>query len=156
MAAKKKTTTTKKKRVRKVRRRKRRKAGGRYHTGLHSSAKCMNSPMKYRSGWELTVAKHLDEDPLVLHYEYEAIKIPYISNVQRGTIRNYLPDFLVTYTDGRKVLIEVKRISALNQLIVQKKAHAARTWAHKNNAEYAFWTDPIIKTLQKIQKAKGK
>jgi len=110
--------------------------------------------MKYRSGWELTVAKHLDNDPLVDYYEYESIKIPYISNKRSGKIRNYLPDFFVVYTDGRKVLIEVKRLTALGQLLVQKKADAAKLWAHKNNAEYAFWTDPIIKTLQKIEKAK--
>lgn len=143
------TKTTKRKR-----KRRKKKGGGRYHTGLHSSPKCRNSPMKYRSGWELTVAKHLDSDPLVDFYEYESIKIPYISNVRRGTLRNYLPDFLVTYTDGRKVMVEVKRTSALNQVTVQKKAAAARVWAVKNQAEYTFWTDPIIKALQKIEKAK--
>lgn len=112
--------------------------------------------MKYRSGWELTVAKHLDEDPLVESYEYESIKIPYISNKRRGTVKNYIPDFIVTYTDGRKLIIEVKRKTALNQLLVRKKADAARLWACDNSAEYVFWTDPIIKALQKIQKAKSK
>lgn len=140
--------------VKKKRKTRRRKKKGRYHTGTHSSLKCKNSPMKYRSGWELTVAKHLDNDPLVLCYEYEAIKIPYISNKKSGKIRNYLPDFYVTYLDGRKVLIEVKRISSLNQLTVKKKAEAAKLWAYKNNCEYIFWTDPIIKALKKIQKAR--
>lgn len=136
--------------------RKKRKRKGRYHTGLHSSPKCLNSPMKYRSSWELTVAKHLDEDPLVLHYEYESIKIPYISNLKSGRLRNYLPDFLVSYTDGRKLLVEVKRTSALNHLLVRKKAEAARIWATNNQSQYVFWTDSIIKALQKIQKAKAK
>jgi len=110
--------------------------------------------MKYRSGWELTVAKHLDEDPLVASYTYEAIKIPYISNIRTGKIRNYLPDFYVTYVDGRKLLVEVKRTSALNQILVKKKSEAARVWALKNNSEFVLWTDPIIKAFQKIQKAK--
>jgi hypothetical protein len=112
--------------------------------------------MKYRSGWELTVAKHLDENPEVLHYQYEAIKIPYILNKRTGKIRNYLPDFYVTYTSGRKLLIEVKRNSALNQLLVKKKEAAARLWAMKNGSEYEFWTDQIVLTFQKIQKAQEK
>lgn len=110
--------------------------------------------MKYRSGWELTVAKHLDSDPLVSHYEYEAIKIPYISNKRAGMMKNYIPDFLVTYTDGRRVLVEVKRVNALNQSIVRKKAEAAKLWARKNGIEYVFWTDNIIKALKKIERNK--
>jgi hypothetical protein len=111
--------------------------------------------MKYRSGWELVAAKHFDDDPLVASYAYEPFKIPYISNKKLGKIRNYIPDFLVEYVDGRINLIEVKRISALNQLTVKKKAEAAKQWAKDNNAEFLFWTDPIIKQLQKIQKAKA-
>jgi hypothetical protein len=89
--------------------------------------------MKYRSGWELTVAKHLDENPEVLHYQYEAIKIPYILNKRTGKIRN-----------------------SLNQLLVKKKEAAARLWAMKNGSEYEFWTDQIVLTFQKIQKAQEK
>jgi hypothetical protein len=62
----------------------------------------------------------------------------------------------VYYTDGRKVLIEVKRTSALNQRIIIKKAIAAKIWASKNDCVYCFWTDNIIKTLKKMQDVKKK
>lgn len=136
--------------------RRRKRKGSRYHTGIHKSDKCINSPIKYRSSWELTVARHFDTNPQVLSYAYEPFKIPYISNKQYGKIRHYIPDFLVRYIDGKTVLIEVKRQSALNQLKVRKKAKAARIWATEQVQPtfFEFWTDPIIKKLQEIEKIK--
>jgi len=133
-----------------LKKRKRRKKKG-YITGVHKSPKC-KEPINYRSSWELIVARYLDSDPLVEKYEYESLKIPYISNKKTKKTRNYIPDFLVFYTDGRKVLIEVKRTSALTQKIVIKKAEAAKEWATKNDCQYCFWTDRIIRVLKKIQK----
>lgn len=109
--------------------------------------------MKYRSGWELTVAVFLDTNDEVDSYEYEPIAIEYISNVKTGKIRRYYPDFLINYKDGKKLLVEVKRNNQLNNLIVQKKAKAAEQWCKKNNATYEFWTDQIVKALQRIQVA---
>ena len=134
-----------------VTKKKRKKKKGHYKTGIHIAKKCVQ-PIKYRSSWELTVAIHLDNDPTVKSFEYESVKIPYMLNVRTRKIRNYIPDFIVQYIDGRKVIIEVKRTSALNNLIVMKKASAAREWAAKNGMEYVFWTNKIIEQLQKIQK----
>lgn len=138
-----------------AKKKKKRRKKSRYKTGVHISPKCKES-INYRSGYELITARHLDNDPLVEKYEYESIKIPYVSNKKTGHKRNYIPDFLVYYTDGRKVLIEVKRVSALNQRAILKKAEAAREWASKNDCVYCFWTDNIIKALKKIQKAHEK
>lgn len=132
--------------------RRKRKKKGRYKTGIHKSPKCLNE-MKYRSGWELTVAVFLDTNDEVDSYEYEPIAIEYISNVKTGKIRRYYPDFLINYKDGKKLLVEVKRNNQLNNLIVQKKAKAAEQWCKKNNATYEFWTDQIVKALQRIQVA---
>jgi hypothetical protein len=105
----------------------------------------------------LTVLRFLDSDNEVACYYYEPFKIPYISNIRSGKIRNYIPDFLVAYKNGKKLLIEVKRASALNQEKVIKKATAAREWASKQeNTSYEFWTDSIIKTLQGIEKIREK
>jgi hypothetical protein len=138
-----------------AKKKRKRKRKSRYHTGIHISPKC-KEPIKYRSSWEKTTAQHLDFDPLVEKYEYESLKIPYISNKKTKKTKNYIPDFLVYYVDGRKVLIEVKRVSALNQRAIVKKAEAAREWASKNDCVYCFWTDNIIKALKKIQKAHEK
>jgi len=121
-------------------------------TGIHKSPKCPSGPFKYRSSWELATARYFDENPLVVSYEYESIKIPYISNKKSGKIRSYIPDFLVTFLGGRKVLVEVKRISALNQLKVRQKAQAARIWAAQNKMVYEFYTDDIIKAFKETQK----
>jgi TnsA-like endonuclease N terminal len=134
----------------KIRTRRRRK-GGHYKTGLFESVKCKEI-IKYRSGWELICANYLDLDPLVKSYSYEELRIPYISNISKNKIRNYIPDFLVEYVDGRKIIIEVKRKSSLNNLLVIKKAMAAKSWGKKRNIEYVFWTEDVIKRINDVLK----
>jgi len=131
---------------------KKRKRKKHYKTGLHSSNKCENSPMKYRSGWELVVAEYFDASSDVKSYSYETLKIPYVSNRKSSRVRYYIPDFVVTYTSGRKVIVEVKRKSALNQLTVMKKAEFASYYATSNNMEYEFWTEDTIKKLKQDEK----
>ena len=135
--------------VKAPKRRKRKRRGRHYISGLYQAQKCL-VPVKYRSSWELIVSKHLDADPTVLKFEYETLKIPYVFNIKTRKIRNYYPDFIVYYVDGRKVIIEVKRNSALNNVLVMRKASAAREWASKNGMSYVFWTESIIKPLMKI------
>lgn len=134
----------------------RKKKGGRYKTGIHVSSKCLNE-MKYRSGWELIVAIHFDQDDSVESYAYEPIAIEYISNIRSGKVRRYYPDFLVNYTNGTRILVEVKRLNQLNNLIVQKKAKAAEEWCKKQNQkiDYQFWTDHIVKSLKRIQDSRA-
>lgn len=112
--------------------------------------------MHYRSGWELVVAKQFDADPSVVSYEYESLKIPYVSNIRTKKVRNYIPDFLVLLTNGKKIIIEVKRQNVLNNLIIQKKTEAAKKWSKLNNMEYELWTDSVIKALKKVQNVRDK
>lgn len=128
--------------------RKKRKRKSRYKTGIYKSTKCQNE-IRYRSSWEYYVCKFLDEQIDVISYEYESLKIPYISNIRSKKIRNYIPDFIVNYTDGTTKIIEVKRKSALNNNIVVKKAEAATEWSKKLTQEgnptiYEMWTEAII------------
>ena len=125
--------------------------GKKYKTGTHVSPKSLK-PIKYRSSWELVVCLYFDEDPKVLSYEYETIEIPYVSNNKTKKQRKYIVDFLVCYTDGSKKLIEVKRKNKMNNLIVQKKAEAAKLWAEKQGMKYEFWTEDTIKPLKKMFK----
>lgn len=126
-----------------------------YITGTYEAAKC-KQPVKYRSSWELIVAKHLDDDPEVESFEYETIVIPYITSKTSMRIRKYFPDFIVSYKDGRTVIIEVKRQSALTQRTIMVKAEAATKYAKEKGWEYIFWTDKIINELRKLQEAKEK
>lgn len=127
----------------------RRKRKGRYKTGIYRSKKCI-LPIKYRSSWEKEVCKFLDADPNVLEYGYECVSIPYISNLRTKKVRLYFPDFLVTYVNGTKKLIEVKRKDKLNDPKVLKKAEAAREWSKKQGIEYEFWTNQTILAIKKI------
>jgi hypothetical protein len=131
----------------KKKRRKRKK----YRTGVYKSIKCA-TPIHYRSGWELTVCKYLDISKDVLSYEYESFGIKYISNSKTGKLRVYYPDFLVTYQNGNKILVEVKRKDKLSDVLVLKKAKAAEEWCAKQNPpiRYEFWTNNMIEAFKKI------
>jgi len=131
-------------------RRKRKK--GRYKTGTYNSPKC-KTPIEYRSGWELEVCKYLDQDPSVVEYGYECVVIQYLSNPRTGKMRSYFPDFLITYRDGSKKLVEVKRKDKLNDPKVLKKAKAAEAWAKANNVKYEFWTNVMVAAFKKINDA---
>ncbi len=65
----------------------------------------------YRSSWELSMMRKLDEHPNVLGWASECISIPYI-NPLTGLKRSYVPDFLIIYEDRhgnrRAEIIEIK------------------------------------------------
>lgn len=127
-----------------------RKTRSHYKRGFHSSKKCTNSPIRYRSRWEYIVCLYLDQDPNVIEYQYEPYSIRYKSNISTGKFRSYTPDFLINYQDGSVYLIEVKRKSHLNHKKVLKKAKHAEVHAQKNGMIYEFWTDDHIKNMRKF------
>ncbi len=98
---------------------------------------------------------YLDEEPTVVEYRYEPYRIPYVSNTKSHRVRFYLPDFEVTFSDGTKKLIEVKRQSAVNNRLVVKKAEAAKRWCenqkehNQTEIQYEFWTEEKIFPLMK-------
>lgn len=148
-------TATKKSATTKTRRR-RRGRKTRYHTGTHTSPKSLLE-IKYRSGWELVVCKYLDADNEVSSYQYETIKIPYLSPTKYKP-RFYIPDFIVLYRDGTTKIIEVKRKNQLSNIWVKAKAKAAMSWCEKQNVKttYEFWTDDIVLPLKKMFEEKEK
>lgn len=141
--------------MKKVSYKKKRKRKTRYHTGIHKSKKC-TTDISYRSGWEEVVCHYLDENPEVVSYWYESVKIPYLSPAKKKP-RIYIPDFLVLYKSGNTKMVEVKRKNQLNNAWVVAKATAARTWCAAQNPkiEYEFWSEEIIFPLKKLYKAKG-
>ncbi len=129
---------------------KRKRKSSRYKTGVHPSQKCLNGPAEYRSGWEKEVLIYLDGAQNVENYLYEGVKIPYVSNIRTKKIRTYYPDFLIRYTTGEIVMVEVKRKDKLADPCVIKKKRAAEDWCQKEGIEYQIWTNDIIKTLKRI------
>ena len=65
----------------------------------------------YRSGWEFTFMQFCDNNPAILQWASEAIKIPYRNPfTNKQTI--YVPDFLIIYIDAKQQkhaeVIEIK------------------------------------------------
>lgn len=90
-----------------------------------------------RSSYEKAAVRILEQDPLVVSYEYEArITLP--------SGKWILPDFLITYVDGSRVLVEVKAAWVLKlkpdhpQRIRLKLAREA---ALKKGFGFEIWTE---------------
>lgn len=80
----------------------------------------------------------LDSDTAVVSWEHEPLRIPYM---HEGSLRNYVPDFLITHVDGRKILVEVKPDSlAMTPQNVAKLA-AAVSWCESNGIELSVVTE---------------
>lgn len=135
---------TSKRAQRKHRARRRKKPRVRIRT--HLSTK-LGIELRLRSGWEVVYAAHLDADPTVTTYVYEPISIPYVSNVRSGRQRRYVPDFMVTYADGHRELVEVKPLRYLSKQVVQKKLMAAQAWCLKEGVTLTVATERELKKM---------
>jgi hypothetical protein len=83
-----------------------------------------NSSPKYRSGWEFLCMKTFDENPAILHWASEPVKIPYkdptrTSLMGKNTI--YVPDFFIEYVDKNgKRHAEIIEVKPSNHQILEK------------------------------------
>ena len=126
-------------------RRKRRK----YKTGFYKSKKT-GKKMMYRSSYELRLMKCLDIDESVESYEYEETVIKHVRNkvltndqiIAAGDkkFRSYTPDFIVTFADKKKKMIEVKSEVMLYSSSTQRKKILGEQYCSMNNMEYLIWT----------------
>lgn len=85
-----------------------------------------NHKPKYRSGWEFTFMTFCDNNPSVLKWASESIRIPYRHPIT-GKQTIYVPDFFIMYEDkfGR-VNAEVVEIKPKKQSIIESKVTSAR------------------------------
>lgn len=73
----------------------------------------------YRSSWELTFMMFCDNNPAVLHWASESVKIPYRDPLT-GKNTVYVPDFLIVYTDkNEKKHAELIEIKPNNQAVLE-------------------------------------
>lgn len=76
------------------------------------------SKLKYKSSWEEAVFKVMDNNPNVVRWGYEIVKIAYMKPMANNTFarRNYYPDIYVEYYDqDGKFIKEVVEIKPLKQ-----------------------------------------
>lgn len=91
----------------------------------------------YRSLWELRAIEMLESDDTVTCFKFEPFRVVYYYNNNR---RHYVPDFLVTYSDGRRLLIEVKPLCFVDAAINIAKFAAAREYCSMNGLTFEVWT----------------
>ena len=95
--------------------------------------------IRYRSSWEMVFMQFCDNNPKVIKWASESIRIPY-RNPLSGKQTVYVPDFFMVYQgkDGQPTaeLIEIK---PKKQTMISEKTHSARDKAAVavNHAKWA-------------------
>jgi hypothetical protein len=85
------------------------------------------------SSYELTMMKKFDNNSSIAYWtKNHKIKIPYILDENQ---HYYIPDFLITYVDGTKEIIEVKGY-IYNKDMFKAKNDACRTFCDNNNIKF--------------------
>lgn len=130
-----------------------------FYTPLNPGKYVGSGSPKYRSGWELTFMRFCDNNPNIISWGSECVRIPY-KNPFTGRDTFYVPDFLITYQhkDGAKraELIEIKPRSQVTLEVarsVQEKASvvlnmakwaAAKAWCARMGATFRILTEEDI------------
>jgi hypothetical protein len=118
-----------------------------------------NKTPTYRSSWEFVFMQFCDNNPSIINWASEAVRINY-RNPLTGKNTIYVPDFLITYQDAngaqRAELVEVKpkkettlegaknirdQASAILNLA---KWEAARAWCRAHGMTFRVVTEDMI------------
>lgn len=109
-------------------------AGDYYDRGYHDSPKA--GRVYYMSGWEQRRWQELDEDPQVVTYQRSPCAVPYD---WEGSVHRYVPDVLIQYEDGSKMLEEIKPIKLLTRPHKGQAKLLAKMEAGRLHAEEQGW-----------------
>ena len=94
---------------------------------------------RFQSDMERRMMDRLERDAHVVKWmKRHGISIPWIDGQKHQ--RRYVPDFLVEYEGGRKVIVEVKDPSRIDSNDVQRKRKAAEIWCRQRGMEYVLAT----------------
>ena len=112
-------------------------ASGKYDI-VNASKYVGESVPVYRSSWELAFMRMCDSHPNITKWASENVKIPYRSPVD-GKFHNYVPDFMVQYTDKDGVQhVELVEIKPANQTTLENARSTGQKIQTAINA--AKWT----------------
>ena len=110
-----------------------------YKSGSYFSIKT-HRDHHYRSSYELTALVIFDADPNITYFESESVRIRYTDYDEKE--RWYIVDFLVSYIDETKKLIEIKPQHMMNDLTNINKFEAAKEYCKDNKInEFLVWTE---------------
>ena len=119
----------------------------------------------YRSSWEFAFMNFCDNNPAVINWTSESLKIPYFNPVS-GKQTIYVPDFLIVYVDANQKqhteVVEIKPSTEttmesarsyrdkLSVAINMAKWAAADNWARANNMRFRVITEyDIFKNVKR-------
>lgn len=119
----------------------------------------------YRSSWEYTFCSFCDNNPAVLEWTSEGMKIPY-KNPVSGKNTIYVPDFIIVYMDKNErkhtEMIEIKPSKETTMetaksmrdkymvAINMAKWAAADNWCRANNIRFRVVTEyDIFKSIKR-------
>lgn len=118
-----------------------------------------NKTPTYRSSWEFVFMQFCDNNPNVINWASEAVRINY-RNPLTGKNTIYVPDFLITYSDAngsqRAELIEIKPKKETNlesaknirdqasAILNMAKWEAARAWCRAHGLTFRVVTEDMI------------
>lgn len=117
----------------------------------------------YRSSWERSALKWLDENTSVIEFSSEEIVIPYLCETDKK-IHRYFVDLWFKTSTGEKYLIEIKPkkdtlkprksknakkylSESLTYIKNQSKWTAANNFANKMGWKFEIWTEDTLKSL---------
>jgi hypothetical protein len=110
-----------------------------YKTGQYFSVKS-DKNVYYASSYEKQAFEKLENDDNVSSYDRAKVAIKYV-RPDDHRMHRYVPDILAELKDGKKMLIEIKPNSMLNDEIVKSKISAAQLYCRKKNYEYTVWSE---------------
>lgn len=106
-----------------------------FKKGIYLSTKTNHSCI-FRSSWEEKAFISLDQNFNVLDWISEPFSIPYLFE---DITKNYIPDLLITYKDGRKLLVEIKPECFISHPINQAKFQAAKEYCEAHGMQFELW-----------------
>jgi len=117
---------------------------------------CKNEPIICRSGLEQQFVMYCENNPKIVKWASEPIKIPYYSRLDQKKC-NYYPDYIFENTKGNKVIVEVKpenqtvKPDATDNLWLKQqwikntdKWTAAKQFAEENNMKFIIVTEKFF------------
>lgn len=139
-----------------------------YHQGKYkpkntSKYKGDINAITYRSSWEKAVLIWCDSNPKIVVWNSEEIIVPYIWDVDKKQHR-YFVDFFIQFSDGRKVVVEIKPAKetvvprkgkdqsryiteSLTYVKNQNKWDAARKFCASRGYEFEVWTEHTLRAM---------
>ena len=117
----------------------------------------------FRSSWERSVMRWLDENPAILKWNSEEVHLKYTCAID-GKPHKYYVDFFIEFANGDKVLVEVKpeyqtkkpKFKKNRQKFLEECAYWSRNvskWkaaikvAKENSVTFEVWTEKTLRNL---------